>query len=499
MNFIPNKPFGRVLDYFCTFSSQGHISKTRDEWKGMHTRDALTYDILFNEENGLLTAISTDIRGDLLVLLDDGWDVPIGQKHDYENDVEFGSMIPDAGKFPQYAHLSGKYRLKALIDDIKALGYAGVGLWVPSHHYHEDLSKHYGLRQKDALVVWEEIGKWCAFADVKYLKVDWGYHGRDIIYRRNMNMAVKKYAPCVVMEHVIGIFGKPYDEPINLLHKDSNYKAFMDVGKETIAISDVYRTYDTISDFADPTTLMRLAELFDLQPKTDTNMLGVFNIENSAVLSAAIGMSMGLMRHVLKDGKDDENEIIKAVKWHRMAPAFRIDGSENHYSEKFVTDTKYYPENQYSWWHKEAVTVSQTAPSVISRNAPLGVVTPDENGNVPFLASSLNPVTDAFTVAVIPRLVDGVKTDYLCDVCVSGAMTVGKIGVFGRYKSLSIEFDEDIKGRLYAQNLLSGDAVDITDRVTVSGKTLTLDGKVIDEAGYTCNDNSMPAIVLAIV
>ena len=308
MNLIPSKPFGRVFDYFCTFSTQGHISKTRPEWKGADARDAITYDILFSEKDGMLTAISEDIRGDLLVLLDDGWDVPFGQKHDYENDVDFGSCIPDAEKFKEYAHLEGKYRLKALVDDIVKLGYAGVGLWVPSHHFHEDLNKSYGERQNDCIPIWEEIGKMCAFADVKYLKVDWGYHGRDVIYRSNMNKAVKKYAPDVIMEHVIGVLGNPYDEPIEKLRDNNDYKVFMKTGVDTIKISDVYRTYDTVSDFADPTTLMRIAEMFDRNPETDKNLYGLFNIENSAVVSAALGMCTGLMRHVSKNGKDDENE-----------------------------------------------------------------------------------------------------------------------------------------------------------------------------------------------
>lgn len=499
MNMIPTKPFGRVFDYFCTFSSQGHISLTRPEWKGMDARDALTYDILFSEKDGLLTAVSEDVRGDLLVLLDDGWDVPLGQQHDYENDVAFGSCIPDAQKFPPYAHLEGKYRLKALVDDIVKLGYAGVGLWVPSHHFHEDLNKSYGERQNDCIPAWEEIGKMCAYADIKYLKVDWGYHGRDVIYRRNMNKAVKKYAPDVIMEHVIGVFDKPFDEPVEKLRDNESYKTFMNTGLDTIKISDVYRTYDTVTDFDDPTTLMRLAEMFVRKPETDKNLYGLFNIENSAVIAAALGMCTGLMRHVNMTGKDDENEYVKAVKWHRIAPAFRIDGSENFCGGEQLLDYKHYEPDDTRWWCHDEITVTQSAPSLLSRNAPLAEVAKDENGNMPFVVNSLNPVTDAYTVAAIPRLIDGIKTSYPCDVALKGAKLCGKLGVFGYYKTLAVEFDEELTGaKVYAQNLLCGAALDITDKVEICGNTLKISGEVVTAVGKSDGDGSMPGIVISI-
>ena len=481
MNIIPEKKDGRILNYYCTFSRQGRISLTYPEWKGTDARDAITYDLLFNENDGILTTIAPEIRGDLLVVLDDGWDVPHGQKHDYENDAGFGSCIPNAGKFPELSHLEGKYRLKALVDKIESLGYAGVGLWVPSHHFNEDINKNYGERQTECIAIWEEVGKMLAYAGVKYLKVDWGYHGRDVIYRRNMNKGVKKFAPDVVMEHVIGIYRGPYDLPIEEIRDTDEYKNFMETGRKTIAISDVYRTYDTTEDFADVTTLMRLSELFDLKAETDTSLLGELNIEDSAVMAAALGMNMGLMRHVLTLGKGNEDEFITALKWQRIAPAFRLDSVENRHSDDFLTDDKHYEADPLVWWRKDkGADVVQSAPSVLSRNAPLAEVVPDADGNKPFVVSSLNPVTDAYTVAALPRIVDSEKKHFACDVCVKGAKMCGKLGVFGAFNSLVVEFDGDISGcRVISQNLLCGDAEDVTESVEIKGNVLKIPGKII--------------------
>lgn len=79
----------------------------------------------------------------------------------------------------------------------------------------------------------------------------------------------------------------------------------------------------------------------------------------------------------------------------------------------------------------------------------------------------------------------------------------GKVGIFGYYRSLTVSFEEPIKKnkRVWAQDLSSDQAVDITSEVQQKGNCLIFPGELIQKIGLsnaTDGDVSDPAIVVEI-
>ncbi len=504
MNLIPKKNDRTIYNYYCTFHSQGKwgLDQNTDfvavTNMAVVARDRINSKFLFGE-NGVLTAHSKKIRGDILALLDDGWDVPVGTVHNEENCNLFGSMCLDAGKFPEYALLVPKDRLKAISDRVKAMGYAGLGLWVPANHFGEDCTKPKETRLKEAREFWEDKGRLCAYADVKYLKVDWGYHGRDVQYRMIVTEAVKKYSPNTQMEHAIGIWGEPYD-PEPEVQKTDAFLDFMKLAKETFGISDVYRTYDVLLELSTATTLMRVSKLVDINVSAGEGLAGVVNIEDDPIAAAALGMSMGIMRH--KDGTCYE-DVEKALIWQRLAPPFAFDPSAITYSDMLLCDSMYFDGDPDIWPYVGQKTIRQYAPATMSRNAELAAVeSRDETGEVPFVLTSKNLVTGAYTIAAVTRTIEERgKCIPLARVSTEGASADAPVGIFGKFAELNIGFDRDItSSRIYAQNLLADTAEDITSKVEISGNTLKLSGDCIMQMGISSGEDTecTPAFLIVI-
>ena len=99
MNLIPAKP--QVTgNYFCTWDSQSNYMYTlKDRPAELTARDAMNEAFLFGE-NGLLNGFQ-GVREDLIVVLDDGWDVPYGAK----DPRVFGSLEAGPARFPSLAGL----------------------------------------------------------------------------------------------------------------------------------------------------------------------------------------------------------------------------------------------------------------------------------------------------------------------------------------------------------------------------------------------------------
>ena len=126
MNLIPESA-RTTGNYFCTWDSQCDEMYDRTPLaESIPSRDAMNEDFLFGG-NGLLNRFD-GIRGDLIVVLDDGWDVPYGAT----DRRLFGSLEADPERFPSLSGLSPAGRLKALADRVCALGYRGLGLWIPT-------------------------------------------------------------------------------------------------------------------------------------------------------------------------------------------------------------------------------------------------------------------------------------------------------------------------------------------------------------------------------
>lgn len=90
----------------------------------------------------------------------------------------------------------------------------------------------------------------------------------------------------------------------------------------------------------------------------------------------------------------------------------------------------------------------------------------------------------------------------MADVTLQVGQDSGPIGIFGRYRSLTLVFDKSVAGRrVLAQDLAGDTPQDITRLVRVSGDRVLIPGAVIDDVGRraaTPGDESDPGLVLVI-
>ena len=120
MNLIPDEIMD-TGDYYCTWATQARVRPADIADDSLDVRNNLNEEFLFGK-NGVLSEYFQHIRGDLTVLLDDGWDVPRGTKNP-EDRGRFGSLMLDSGRFPHFTG-SRAERLFAISDKIKSLRWA---------------------------------------------------------------------------------------------------------------------------------------------------------------------------------------------------------------------------------------------------------------------------------------------------------------------------------------------------------------------------------------
>lgn len=498
MNLIPERVPYPIYNYYCTFASQGFWitdDPAAPRIKETEMRNRMNSDYLFGEK-GLLTCYPKEQRGDILALLDDAWDVPFDITHNEQNCNLFGSMIVNEDKFPEYAHLAPYDRLKALADRIRGMGFGGVGLWIPSNHHGEDRSQPREKILAKAKEFWADRAKMCRYAGIAYVKVDWGYHGRDIEYRSLMTDAFKTYAPDTLIEHVIGIFHKPYD-PSPEEQRSPAFCEFMQLAVETIPLCDVYRTYDTTNELAVPTTLMRIARLAEIRATPDEKYAGIINVEDSPIVAAALGMAAGIMRHIHKTSFP---ECQKAMRWQRLAPPMRFRWEGFTVSETLLCDRFHFHTDPEVWPNIGDGIVDQYAPASIAVNTPPAQIDSAEaGGEVPFLLSSKNTVTGAYTIAAVERVLLGGKRVPLAHVRAKEVPAAAPVGIFGSFASLTLDFDQNISGkRVFLQNLADDEARNVTELVQLRGSEIIIPGELIEEIGAKENDDCLNGLVLVL-
>ena len=149
MNIIPEKIYD-TGNYLCTWRTQNTVLKNKklDKLNLNQTRDSLCEEFLFGNP-GILSLLDNEIKKDLIIVLDDGWDVDYGLKpspkdggnEDYK---KFGSMLLNEKRFPSFDG-SPKERLKKLSDKIKEMGRVDqrFGLLPGDHECHADLDQFY--------------------------------------------------------------------------------------------------------------------------------------------------------------------------------------------------------------------------------------------------------------------------------------------------------------------------------------------------------------------
>lgn len=482
INLVPDTT-NTSPDYYCTWQTQ--LYKSCDGGP-QGQRDNIDEGAFFDDKFPCGWAdFHKDARRDLIFVMDDSWDVPYDEQKVGPN---YGSLVLDKGKFPSFYKNTDepKEAMKALNDAFKAKGWRGVGGWVCAQ-------RATGYEDVDEERFYIERFKWSDYADWKYWKIDWGQRAWEPDYRRMLAKMRKELAPNLVAEQACT--------------------------REIIPECDTFRTYDVPALMSIPMTMEKLSG--SLRYDAMEGFDAIVNCEDEVYTAAALGCAMGVMRHPmvgnLPDGRPDPSfpalhrnlktkmdEVIRAVRWHRIAPAFSVNGSETIIDEAIFTDSwtvVNQPEEIEAWWGiKDGDVIYKGGPERISRSMPLAEVVPDANGLKPYVVSAKNPC-GAVSVATLGRTIDREWILPECDITIDGGdATV--FGVFGVYKTLKINSKLDFSGcKILMQDLKGDFAYDVTEDVTIADGILEIPGNLIFEIGTSenCeNDTSEPGVIIKI-
>ncbi len=498
MNLIPNEP-KHTGSYYCTWDAQCDEAYARDPGASyIPARDAMCEDFLFGAE-GLLRGFD-GVRGDLIAVLDDGWDVPYGAR----DTRLFGSLEADPARFPSLKDLAPAERLRALSDRVKALGYRGLGLWVPTQSPSLVDGKEISRSPEEEREYWETRAKWCREAGVLYWKADWGAHRGDAAYCRMMTECARQYAPGLLIEH--GLVGRPLLETEETGHvPPEGMKKYLGA---VLPACDYFRTYDVVHELKYASTVDRAAVCLAAASEIE-GPCAVLNVEDTALIGAALGCAVGVMRHDFEKRRKylplpprPVSDTVCALRWQRLAPPFPANAGSLFISDERLTDVWHCPARAENLWPSlNEGDYYVTAPAAVSRNMPLPEVTP-AGTEKPYVVCSRHPETGALCAAVTPRtLGDEIDVTPLAAIGLKGAAADAPVGLFGWFASVRIEFDAPIEGRrVVAQSLLADAAEDVTDRVVLSGSRLTVPHAVMrDLCGPFTNEGGLPALVLRLV
>ena len=485
-NLVPETPCA-APNYWCTWAVQnymyGHDRRTLppeilEGASGSRlAHDAMSEQMLFGSK-GWANHFFPRVRKDLYLMLDDGWES--GGTATFEL---------DARKFPSFSGTPGE-RLAKLNRAIFDANWRAAALWCRNTPG--------GTRD-------EQLERLSEAAGIGYWKIDIGdpgFHLIDVRGRNHMKLQ---------LEHVHG------EPPMNGdWRRDGRFGAQPQRSRrqQILAHTDVYRTYDVTSILSVPTTLDRVAEM--LRGAQGSGVRTLLNVEDEVYVAAVMGCTMGVLRHPLeglRPGPDVDlffngsrrakrrmDEVVRALRWQRIAPPFPASSATVRISDEVLTDSWTFERGQT--WQTDLVgqTVHQGAPASVSRNIALPRVT--STGEKPFLFASRFP-GGAVAIGIQERTQPGrawIMPPADVELYVGDAP--GPFGVFGVARSLTLTFDRPLRGcRVLAQDLAGDQAADVTDRVRIDGRSLQLSHSNLRSFGLqaaTDGDLSSPGSVLAL-
>jgi len=369
---------------------------------------------------------------------------------------------------------------------------------------------------------------WCTWSVQSYMQGQGAKTNDPILYQvawKMMTDFADQFFPGLVMEH-----GNPSkDGPFNSYPGSGRVDpAYVEAGKRVIQYSEVMRLHDNSPQLGIPTMLDRLASILDAV-KTKPAKTGYLDCEDEVTMAAVLGGTMGVMRCPmvgLRPGDDPDiflkgprnlkqrmDEVVRAVRWHRIAPAFGAGVMATQIDTKVLVDSYKFPAGEF-WTSTEdwATTyaspyacmdkmVAQGAPARVTRGLPLPEVTCE--GEPPYVLASLNP-NGSVSIGTLGRL-SPQRACYFpeADVSLNIGRITGNIGIFGYYKTLTLVLDMPLgEFGIWAQDLAGDCAVDITSKVLVEDNRLVFPGDLIKSIGLsaaTPGDLSDPALVVEIV
>ena len=286
-DLIPANNAYTTYDYYCTWRNQNRIAAAAGMVgeRGSHLRDMLTDQWLFSE-NSPFHKFDRSLRQDLILVIDDGWDVPLGTRRTPEETAQFGACDPDTVKFPNYGDTPIE-RLTTLRKKVQSLGYKGLGLWLASqipYRQERDIEKD--------RPVWEMHAHWCHEAGVLYWKIDWGYHTGSDDYRQMITEAAAKCAPQLTVEHVVAL--APFTM-VSPLGEEEELKKQRTRMQKQLTFSAVHRVHDVEPPLCEVLVLHRVATALTNPPQSSIDTKGLVNVEDMSYIGAVLGCSIGFM------------------------------------------------------------------------------------------------------------------------------------------------------------------------------------------------------------
>ncbi len=474
VRLVPDTP-SLAPDYFCTWNIQGYAS---NYISSEVTRRFMTEKEIFGHEAfERWVKFFPEIRSDLLFVMDDSWDIPADVNYRRDNPY-IGMLELDATRFPSFRGTPLE-RMRQLADSIEACGWRGLGLWVSPQ-------KAPILADTDENAFWEDRLRTAEAARVRYWKVDWGARERDDAFRRQIAQKARQLAPNLVLENAMKL--------------------------EYVQFSDAFRTYDVENINSQPITIQRVVDL--LPYKAEKGARGIVNCEDEPYIAVGLGCAIGVMRHPyagrLPNGRKDHvfpesvrdlkrrlDEVIRGVRWHRIAGPFGVDG-------EFTADTArlhdfWTYQAEESWMQRrEGERVKGDAPARVSRHMPLPVVGSDAPDR-PYILASRYP-SGATAVSAIGRTLDRSYISLPVPVSFEVERWDAPIGLFGHFGDVTVQFrslPSDV--RFYAQDLKADRAEDITARISRRGNSVTFPAALLKRIGLSAaayGDVSDPGLVI---
>jgi hypothetical protein len=486
-NLVP-ATINKAPDYFCSWSVQNYM----DGWDqanfdctilaggtGNTLAQGWIRDTTVFGPRGWSTIFYPKARTDLYFMFDDG---------EFANWSD-NSFVMDTLKFPSFKGLTPTQQWTRANDSLKAKGWRSLALW---------------CRGPDGGNPQPQT--WCKAAGVPYWKIDGGDDDLSQETIRNTLTSGIKF------EHMPN-----YSNPLN-----GNYTADGRFGAQSwgtggtiglIRQADVVRTYDVLAQLPCATTLDRAGQLLAAcggHPEA----IAIINCEDEAYIAAGLGMTMGVMRYdlsgkrhpvdcdysycIARNQKKRTDEVLRAVRWHRIAQPFAAGLYPVLLDTAALTDT-------WKFGTTETWFSAVVAPARIARGLALPIVTKTTTNkdSLPFVIASRYP-NGAVSIAAIGR----VKSNNgwynpIAKVSLSVPDTTKQFGIFGYYDSLSFVFTSAVASgiQVMAQDLAGDSDVNITSMVKISTNTLTVPGAVIAQIGQsakTTGDISDPGMLMVL-
>ena len=518
INLVPGK-VGTSPNYWCTWYWQNYLILKGQEvtnpdagtvYTNQAAREQMTEENIFGEQ-GMARIMLPKTRSDYYFVIDHGWQ----DKRIKEN--TFFTLIMDTIDFPRYAHLSPKERINQMNIDIRALGWKGLGLWVRGNPPEEKIRK---------------FVEWSKYAGVEYWKID----GGDIKYYYASKIKNEIY-PNLTLEHITGtgpvnpkwdilglsLYPSVYNREeavsqkleASLNSKTEKIERSLDVIKNT----DVFRTYDAAPLLVSTTTMQRVHDIL-IQTSGNSEYIAFLNIQDDCNIAAALGLLVAVKRHPMNTprmykGKDlhfqisgerhvDKrlNEMDRFVLWQRIAPPMPAGYGTYFASEHNLIDSIVFQKSDTWFKPTYGKMVRQSAPAIMSRNIVLPEVKYQELA--PYVMASKFP-NGAIAIATEGRVISNKSWIHpKADVKLKEVEVNKPIGIFGHYESLTLQFVQNLPQgiSIYAQDLISKEAIDITKDVTIQDNSIIIPGYIIDEIGTMeneTNDISVPGMVIKII